>query len=192
VGIGAPSDGSIEYVGSQGGCTSPIGAAIMSAKRPFASSHVMEILMTIDEFLQAIKKTAPPAPTHKLAQLEVALGVLLPDWYKGPTPAGDPADAGVHHIGGFREESYFSLERARECYAGRIPNELLWIMDDPFGNAICLGVRGTHRGNIYFWDHEMEPDPDSWDGQVDTAGNVSLIAGSFAEFVAGLKPTTDE
>jgi len=36
---------------------------------------VIEILMTIDEFLQAIKKTAPPAPTHKLAQLEVALGV---------------------------------------------------------------------------------------------------------------------
>ena len=44
---------------------------------------VMEILMTIDEFLQAIKKTAPPAPTHKLAQLEVALGVLLPDVTKG-------------------------------------------------------------------------------------------------------------
>jgi hypothetical protein len=38
----------------------------------------------------------------------------------------------------------------------------------------------------------MEPDPDSWDGQVDTAGNVSLIAGSFTEFVAGLKPTADE
>lgn len=171
---------------------------------------VMEIFVTIDEFLQAIKRTAPPAPTHKLAQLEVELGVLLPAdyrgflqtcnggyvggslWYKGPTPAGDPADAGVHHIGGFREESYFSLEWARECYAGRIPDELLWIMDDPFGNAICLGVPGTHRGKIYFWDHEMEPDPDSWDGQVDTARNVSLIADSFTEFVAGLKPTADE
>ena len=38
VGIGAPSDGSIEYVGSQGGCTSPIGAAVMSAKGSFAGS----------------------------------------------------------------------------------------------------------------------------------------------------------
>jgi len=37
--IGAPSDGSIEYVGARGSCTSPIGAAVMSAKRPFASSH---------------------------------------------------------------------------------------------------------------------------------------------------------
>jgi hypothetical protein len=134
---------------------------------------VMEILMTIDEFLQAIKKTAPPAPTHKLAQLEVALGVLLPEdcsgflqacnggyvggslWYKGPTPAGDPAEAGVHPIGGFREESYFSLERARECYAGRIPDELLWIMDDPFGNAIFLEyeepIRATSTFGITRW-----------------------------------------
>jgi hypothetical protein len=97
----------------------------------------------------------------------------------------------VHHIGGFREESDFSLESARECYVGRIPDDLLWIMDDPFGNAICLGIRGIHRGRIYFWDHEMEPDPNGWDGQVDTEGNVSLIANSFTEFVAGLKPTRD-
>jgi hypothetical protein len=170
----------------------------------------METWMTIDGFLQAIKKKAPPAPADKLVQLEGALGGSLPDdyrrlletcnggyvggslWYKGPTPTGDPADAGVHHIGGFREESHFSLAWARACYAGRIPVDLLWIMGDPFGNAICLGVGGTHRGRIYFWDHEMEPDPDSWDGQVDTAGNVSLIAGSFAEFVAGLRPTSDE
>jgi hypothetical protein len=170
----------------------------------------MEIRMTIDEFVQAIKETAPPAPTDKLAQLEGALGGSLPDdyrrfletcnggyvggslWYQVPSPTGDPADAGVHHIGGFRDEPYFSLMRARECYAGRIPDDLLWIMDDPFGNAICLRVRGAHRGSIYFWDHEKEPDPDSWDGQIDTAGNVSLIAVSFTAFVAGLTPTSDK
>ena len=60
------------------------------------------------------------------------------------------------------------------------------------GNTIRLGVGGTHRGRIYFWDHEVERAPDSRDGQVDTAGNVSLIAGTFAEFVAGLRPTSDE
>jgi hypothetical protein len=37
--------------------------------------------MTIDEFLQAIKKKAPPAPANKLAQLEGALGGSLPDDY---------------------------------------------------------------------------------------------------------------
>ena len=109
--------------------------------------------MTIDEFLQVIENKAPPAPVGELAELEGALGASLPDdyrwfidkcnggyvggalWYEGPTPTGEPADAGVHHIGGFREDSDFSLESARECYVGRIPDDLLWIMDDPFGNA---------------------------------------------------------
>jgi hypothetical protein len=165
--------------------------------------------MTIDEFLQVIEEKAPPAPIGKLVELEGALGAPLSDdyrqflakcnggyvggafWYEGPTPTGDPADAGVHHIGGVREESHFSLAWNRECYAGRLPDDLLWIADDPFGNGICLGIRGAHQGRIYFWDHEMEPDPDTWDGKVETAGNVTLIANSFTEFVAGLKPTRD-
>lgn len=64
-------------------------------------------------------------------------------------------------------------------------------MDDPFGNAICLGISGNERGKVYFWDHEMEPD-DDWDGRLETAGNVQLIADSFTEFVAGLAPNDDE
>jgi len=65
-------------------------------------------------------------------------------------------------------------------------------MDDPFGNAICLGVSGNHRGKVYFWDHESEPDPDEWDGRVETAGNVQLLADSFAAFVGGLRPPANE
>ena len=41
------------------------------------------------------------------------------------------------------------------------------------GNAICLGLSGEHRGRVYFWDHENEPDPDEWDGEVETAGNLT-------------------
>ena len=94
----------------------------------------------------------------------------------------------MHHIGGFRDESYFSLQYTREIYEGRIPNDLLWIMDDPFGNAICVGLNGAHCGRVYFWSHESEPDDEDWDGAVDTAGNVYLLATSFTEFVAGLRP----
>lgn len=166
--------------------------------------------MTIDEFLNMVDDKAPPAPGNELAKLEGMLGGPLPDdyrqfllrcnggyvggalWYKGPTPAGESADTGVQHIGGFREESYFSLKWAIGCYDSRIPKELMWIMDDPFGNAICLGVRGTHRGRVYFWDHEREPDPNRWDRQVETAKNVRLLANSFSEFVTGLKPTEIE
>lgn len=65
-------------------------------------------------------------------------------------------------------------------------------MDDPFGNAICLGVRGTPRGRVYFWDHERGPAPNRWDRQVETAKNVRLLANSFSEFVTGLKATEIE
>jgi hypothetical protein len=64
---------------------------------------------------------------------------------------------------------------------------LIWIADDPFGNAICLGISGGHRGKVFFWNHENEPDPDDWDGSVETAGNIDLLANSFSEFISGLQ-----
>ena len=166
--------------------------------------------MEMEEFLAKIEDKAPPAPWFKVARLEMSLGRRLPSdyrefllacnggyvggalWFNGPTPTGRVADAGVHHIGGFRKEDYFSLDWSRQVYRGRIPSDLMWILDDPFGNAICLGVRGEAYGKVFFWDHEEEPDPDEWDGALETAGNVSLLANSFGEFVSGLQPNIDE
>ncbi len=64
-------------------------------------------------------------------------------------------------------------------------------MNDPFGNAICLGLVGNTRGKIYFWDHDEEPDPEEWDGSVENAGNVSIVTDSFTELVDGLEPEDD-
>jgi hypothetical protein len=78
--------------------------------------------------------------------------------------------AGVHHVGGFRQDYGASLEARRERFQTGdpppIPRELIWIMDDPSGNPICLGITGEHRGRVYFCDHERGPDPDTWDGRV--------------------------
>lgn len=165
--------------------------------------------MTIEEFLALIDDKQSPAPAKELATFEGAIGHPLPDdyrrflvacnggyvggslWFKGPTPKGEAADAGVHHIGGFREEWHFSLPYHRECYDGRIPSDLVWVMDDPFGNAICVGLSGPHRGEVFFWDHENEPD-DDWDGSLESAGNLQLLANTFTEFVAGLRQSDDE
>jgi hypothetical protein len=163
--------------------------------------------MTLDELVRLVDNSQPPAPGDRLARFEAEIGARLPDdyrsfliacnggslggslWYK-TAPPGRHADVGVHHVGGFREESHFSLESARACYQSpeevRIPLDLVWIMDDPFGNAICLGVSGPHRGRVYFWDHEEELDPDEWDGSVEQAGNIVRVADSFASFVARL------
>src|SRR5437868_5783287 len=109
--------------------------------------------MTIDEFIAEVESKKPPAPQDQLEAFEAELGKTLPEdyrrflvacnggyiggrfWFQGPTPEGKKADAGVHHIGGFRKQSHFSLKSALECLKGRIPKPLLWIMDDPFGNA---------------------------------------------------------
>ncbi|MCA9231165.1 MAG: SMI1/KNR4 family protein [Planctomycetales bacterium] len=159
--------------------------------------------MTIDELLAEIESKSPPASENDIAAFEAEIGHPLPDDYRrflagcnGGFLGGrfwyHEGDAGIHHIGGFRDESYFSLRWTRDCYGDRIPKELIWIMDDPFGNAICLGLEGDARGKIYFWDHEEEPDPEEWDGSVATADNVSLLTNSFTEFVAGLAPGEDD
>jgi hypothetical protein len=163
--------------------------------------------VTIDAFVAVIDDKLPPAPSSTLEQFESKIGQRLPEDYRdflvrcnggyaggavvfqGPTPEGHAADACPNHIGGFRGEDYFSLVAAYENYQteeARIPKALLWIMDDPFGNAICVGLTGPHRGRVYFWDHENEPDSQAWDGEVETAGNIDLLANSFTAFVNGL------
>jgi SMI1 / KNR4 family (SUKH-1) len=166
--------------------------------------NAADLVLAMDMKQPPVTADEHAAFTAALTEFETAIGAALPTdyreflgqcnggyiggalWYKGPTPEGIAADAGVHHLGGFRTEWHFSLPEHRECYDGRIPAELVWIMDDPFGNAICLGLSGTRRGCMYFWDHEREPD-DGWDGTFETAGNIQLLANSFTEFVAGLR-----
>jgi hypothetical protein len=169
--------------------------------------------MTIDELLRLIERPQPPASEDRILRFEAELGAPLPEdyrrflvacnggylggqlWFTRPGLLGRHAHVGLNHIGGFREESHFSLESARAAYQSpdemRIPRELVWIMDDPFGNAFCLGLSGPNRGRIFFWDHEEEPDPDEWDGSMETAENLLFLADSFTSFVAGLIPLAE-
>jgi hypothetical protein len=168
--------------------------------------------MTTEEFLAAVQDKSPPAPPDRLAAFESAIGCTLPEDYRrflvacnggyasgkvlflGATSASGSV-AGVHHVGGFRQDYGASLEARRERFQTGdpppIPRELIWIMDDPSGNPICLGIAGEHRDRVYFCDHEQGPDPDTWDGRVESAGCFTLLADSFAMFVAGLRPRDD-
>jgi SMI1 / KNR4 family (SUKH-1) len=152
-------------------------------------------------------KVQPPS-RDDLEAFEAEIGTTLPDEYRqflmranggylggyrfdGPTPDGGAWTAVVSHVGGLRDEPDLSLRAARGCYQGselQIPRALLWIMGDPGGNGICLGLTGPYRGRVYFWVHDEQPAPDEWDGEVETAGNVILLANSFTDFVAGIAP----
>lgn len=159
--------------------------------------------MTIDEFVAEIEKKGPPLAREEIDAFEREIGHALPEDYRrflsmcnGGYVGGRfwIEDVGVHNVGGLREESGFSLRRRRvACQVEErwIPRSLIWIMDDPFGNAICLGVGGIERGRVFFWDHENMPDPEQWDGEAVTACNVEMLAESFTDFVGGLEEMDD-
>lgn len=164
--------------------------------------------MTIEEFRAYLAKPGTLLSEAEITAFEKDIGTTLPDDYRsflqtvnggwvggallisGTTDDGDPIDSDLHHIGGLRSEPHMDLRAARATYQdwlARIPRDLIWIMDDSTGNAICLGIAGDARGKVYFWGHELEPDLDETDGTIEGMGNITLIAHSFASFFSGLQ-----
>src|SRR2546423_11108876 len=103
----------------------------------------------------------------KLEAFESYLGTTLPDSYRrhllqhnggyvdGSTRIGELGSVYGIHDG---PESARFLDRA--AARGIIPDRLLPIAHDPFGNEICIVLSGPDRGAVCFWDHEggLEPD----------------------------------
>jgi hypothetical protein len=58
-----------------------------------------------------------------------------------------------------------------------IPNDILPIAEDAFGNIICISCRETDYGKIYFWDHE--------DGEslIEISKNISFLLNNLNEEV---------
>lgn len=147
--------------------------------------------MTIDAFLEHIDDKKPLASDADIARFERSLGIVLPADYRaflqrcnGGYAGGSvwdlEHDVGVHHIGGFRAEDYFSLPRHCDSLRRFLPADVIPIADDPFGNAICIGIKGASLGKIYFWDHESAED------------SPKFVADSFTEFVERLEEQQDE
>jgi hypothetical protein len=66
----------------------------------------------------------------------------------------------------------------------RLPNHILPIAHDSFGNLICISCGRKDYGYVYFWDHE-----NGVDYQVsgdDDYSNLYLIADDFDKFIDGL------
>ena len=86
---------------------------------------------------------------------------------------------GVKHGGGYDLLSNYRM------YEGRMPSWLLPIAADPFGNQICLAIRGPGRGGMYFWDHEGEEEPPA--NTEAGESNLSLISDSLDAFISSLE-----
>ncbi len=86
----------------------------------------------------------------------------------------------VTYILGMHNGDYYaSLYRHIDMFAKRIPFSTFPIATDSFGNLFLLSVHSENYGQIFFWDHEGEPEIQ--DGHY--VDNVSFVADSFAEFM---------
>lgn len=100
-----------------------------------------------------------------------------------------PEGGSVVHtfFGIYKSENDNLLQRIIDI-GDRYPSDSFPIADDVFGNRICLIVKGRNRGQVYFWDHEME----THEGEDPNYDNMTLIAESFTEFIENLYEGRDK
>ena len=98
---------------------------------------------------------------------------------------GEAADGRDYHVGGFRAESHLRFAPLGELDEGRIPRELLWIMDDPSAMP-SVYVSPVQRAARYIWDHERESVSPIGTADPSQPPNVQLLANSFTQFVCGI------
>lgn len=131
-----------------------------------------------------------------IATFENKYGISFPDEFKqfylkynGGIPErnvftfvdteGNLSDSLIQYFLAFHDEDrYDSFETIYWLYTlqDRTPKNIVPFARDPFGNYICISVDGDDRGQIFFWDHELEPDIPSYE-------NLSLINDSITDFL---------
>jgi hypothetical protein len=77
----------------------------------------------------------------------------------------------------FENHQIHDLLYAIDCFKEDLPKGCIPIAENIFGDQICIGILGEHRGEIRFWDHDV-------DASSGTIENLPLIARTLDQFVA--------
>ena len=130
---------------------------------------------------------------ERVTRMEKQPNVVLPENYKAflfqfnggrPDPNCYPI-RGLHNnpFGGIQHFLFLdhqigscNLDWAYRTYRGRVLPNLFPIAYEDRGNVICLSLWERDQNTGYYWDHEAEYIPPTYD-------NVYLIAPSFLEFL---------
>ena len=90
----------------------------------------------------------------------------------------------VTYIFGMHNGDYYaSLYKHIDMFNTRLPLSCFPIASDPFGNLFIMSLHTENYGQIFFWDHEGEPEEQNGH-YID---NVSFVSYSFDKFLKDLK-----
>lgn len=132
----------------------------------------------------------------RLQSFEASLKGSLPDDYREYLMAnngGEPVPGSFrfnHNASEVHGQFYglhdgpaeYRLDSVLNVARGRIPSHLLPIAGDPFGNEVCIAIKGKVFGKVFFWDHELA----GARALFEVRRATSEIASSFSDFLAGL------
>jgi cell wall assembly regulator SMI1 len=136
-------------------------------------------------------ETQSPASEESIQRLERQIGRPLPPGYReflrqhdgGPLDLNDKA---VNEIFGLGDDvpDFANMWNQLETYRDRVPEWLLPVANDSFGNLFALALRQEDHGSVWFWDHEKEADED----EPPTEDNIRRVAPDWPTFLNSLKP----
>ena len=136
----------------------------------------------------AFSETQAPASEESIQRLERHIGRPLPSGYReflrrhdgGPLDLNDQA---VNEIFGLGADvpDFASMWSTLDTYRGRVPEWLLPVANDSFGNLFTVSLRPRDEGSVWFWDHEGEDEPSTED-------NTRLVAPDWPTFLNSLNP----
>ncbi len=146
------------------------------------------------------EEAASPASPDQIAIAERELRVTLPAGYREFLERHNGGYlVGASFAGEFTVERFFSagkslveeledLVSVRATYSGprsdhALPEFLLPIGADPFGNLVCVSVSEGEAGTVYFWNHEIA-DPN------DAYRSLGVDFGRFVECLSGGRDET--
>jgi hypothetical protein len=141
-----------------------------------------------------IEKSFGTISAAKLAAKSKALGVRLPADYarfiqqhNGATFKRETfsfvegsweTESAVQALYSWSPHPHFEVERVRRnTLPLGFPPGVLFIGTDPGGNQIALALDGARRGQVWFWDQDVDPREDPWRA-------MCFVAKSFSDFLA--------
>src|SRR5687767_6495775 len=104
----------------------------------------------------------PPASAELINRLEQRVGRPLPPEYRDYLREQDGGrldnnSRAINTIFGIGEvPEWASMWDVLETYSERVPDWLLPVADDAFGNLYAVSLRNEDRGSVWFWNHELE------------------------------------